>query len=85
MVLNGVGGRTIAEAKERMTYQEALAWGRYIDRYGSLHTGRRLEAGSALVALQTHRLGGGLAELLDFMPHEQRLGLSLERAMNEWR
>ncbi|WP_434986953.1 hypothetical protein [Pseudomonas protegens] len=84
-MLNGVGGRTIAEAKERMTYQEALAWGRYIDRYGSLHTGRRLEAGSALVALQTHRLGGGMAELLDFTPHEQRLGLSLERAMNEWR
>lgn len=84
-MLNGVGGRTIAEAKERMTYQEALAWGRYIDRYGSLHTGRRLEAGSALVALQTHRLSGGMAELLDFMPHEQRLGLSLERAMNEWR
>ena len=84
-MLNGVGGRTIAEAKERMTYQEALAWGRYIDRYGSLHTGRRLEAGSAQVALQTHRLGGGMAELLDFMPHEQRLGLSLERAMNEWR
>ncbi|MGE8411926.1 MAG: hypothetical protein ACN6QY_06115 [Pseudomonas sp.] len=84
-MLNGVGGRTIAEAKERMTYQEALAWGRYIDRYGSLHTGRRLEAGSALVALQTHRLGGGVAELLDFMPHEQRLGLSPERAMNQWR
>ncbi|MFJ3153746.1 hypothetical protein ACIPIX_06340 [Pseudomonas protegens] len=84
-MLNGVGGRTIVEAKERMTYQEALAWGRYIDRYGSLHTGRRLEAGSALVALQTHRLGGGMAELLDFMPHELRLGLSLERAMNEWR
>jgi len=83
-VLNGVGGRTIAEAKERMTYQEALAWGLYIDRYGSLHAGRRLEAGSALIALQTHRLGGGTAELLDFMPYEQRLGLSLEQAMNEW-
>lgn len=83
-MLNGVGGRTIAEAKERMTYQEALAWGRYIDRYGSLHTGRRLEASSAMVALQTHRLGGGLAEVLDFMPHEQRQGLSLERAIQEW-
>lgn len=67
-----------------MTYQEALAWGLYIDRYGSLHTGRRLEAGSALIALQTHRLGGGTAELLDFMPYEQRQGLSLEQAMNEW-
>ncbi|MFJ4493901.1 hypothetical protein [Pseudomonas atacamensis] len=83
-MLNGVGGRTIAEAKERMTYQEALAWGRYIDRYGSLHTGRRLEASSAMVALQIHRLGGGLAEVLDFMPHEQRQGLSLERAIQEW-
>jgi len=84
-VLNGVGGRTIAEAKECMTYHEALAWGHYIDRYGSLHTGRRLEAGSALVALQIHRLGGGMAELLDFMPHEHRQGLSLERALEQWR
>jgi len=37
-----------------------------------------------MVALQTHRLGGGLAEMLDFMPHEQRQGLSLERAIQEW-
>ena len=84
-MLNGVGGRPIAEAKERMTYQAALAWGRYIDRYGSLHAGRRLEAGSAWIALQTHRLGGGTAEMIDFMPHELRRGVSLERAMNEWR
>ncbi|WP_277962058.1 hypothetical protein [Pseudomonas sp. RIT-To-2] len=79
-----MGGRTIAEAKERLSYQEALAWEQYLVRYGSLHPGRRLEASSATVALQVHRLGGGSAELADFMPHELRQGVSLERAMEQW-
>ncbi|QHF27385.1 hypothetical protein [Pseudomonas sp. R32] len=83
-MLNGVGGRTIREAKERLSYQEAQAWGLYIQRYGSLHGGRRLEACSAMLALQLHRQSGGTAELIDFMPHERRLGVSLEQAMSEW-
>lgn len=79
-----MGGRTIAEAKERLSYQETLAWEQYLVRHGSLHLGRRLEASSATVAWQVHRLGGGTAELADFMPHERRQGLSLERAMEQW-
>jgi hypothetical protein len=29
-VWNGVGGRTVAEAKERMTFREARAWAEYL-------------------------------------------------------
>ena len=84
-MLNGIGGRTIDEAKKRMSYRETLAWGGYIDRYGSLNLARRMEASSALIALQAYRLGGGEAQLMDFMPYERRLGVALEQAMSEWR
>ena len=44
LVLNGVGGSTIAEAKERLSYAEYRAWVAYLkDKRGSLHPGHRLE------------------------------------------
>lgn len=50
LVLHGIGGRTIAEAKERLSYAEALDWYEYIARRGSLNWGTRLEGGFALLA-----------------------------------
>ncbi|AZE65664.1 hypothetical protein C4K01_1453 [Pseudomonas synxantha] len=38
----------------------------------------------AIIALQVNRLGGGTAELIDFMPHQEKAGVSLETAMAEW-
>ena len=38
----------------------------------------------AIVALQVNRMGGGKAELIDFMPHHEKAGVSLETAMAEW-
>jgi len=83
-VLNGIGGRTISEAKERLSYAEARDWAQYIQRHGSLHGGRRLEASIAMLALQANHQAGGSAELIDFMPHERRQGVSLESAMQQW-
>lgn len=68
-MLNGVGGRTVAEAKERMTYSEALLWSAYIRKRGTVHLGMRLENGVALLATQINRAIGGKAEMSDFMPH----------------
>ena len=68
-MLNGIGGATIAEAKERMTYEEACQWSSYLDRRGSIHLGMRLEWGFALIAMTINRALGGKAELGDFMPH----------------
>jgi hypothetical protein len=71
-VLNGIGGRTIAEAKERMSYREALEWGSYIRKHGSLNVCRRVEQSIALLAVAVIRSQGGKAELIDFMPHAER-------------
>ncbi len=84
MVLNGVGGSTIAEAKATLSYAEVLAWVAYRDKHGSLNLMRRTELAAALIALQVNRSGGGKAELYDFMPHHVRPGTQLERAMAEW-
>lgn len=67
--MNGVGGRTVAEAKERMTYSEALLWSAYLKKRGTVHFGMRLENATALLATQMNRALGGKAEMQDFMPH----------------
>jgi hypothetical protein len=71
-VLNGVGGRTVAEAKERLSYAEALAWQSYMRKRGSLHVGMRLEYGFALLAKIVNNALGGHATLRDFMPHVEQ-------------
>jgi hypothetical protein len=69
LVLHGIGGRTIREAKERMTYAEALDWMEYIRKRGSLNVGQRVEAAVAVLATQVNRALGGKAEMMDFLPH----------------
>lgn len=83
-MLNGVGGRTVAEAKASISYSEAMAWVAYRNKYGSFNLASRGEQMGAIVALQVHRMGGGKAELIDFMPHQEKVGVSLETAMAEW-
>jgi hypothetical protein len=80
-VLAGVGGWTVEEAKERMSYAEALDWQAYIAKRGSLHVGLRLEAGFALIAWSINRALGGTAEITDFMPHFDEPEASLDDVM----
>lgn len=68
-MLNGVGGASVAEAKERLTYAEALQWQAYIEKRGTLNLGLRLEVGFALIAWCINQAMGGKAEMRDFMPH----------------
>jgi hypothetical protein len=68
-VLHGIGGRTIAEAKRRLTYVEALQWVEYMRRRGSLNVGQRVEAAIAVLSTQVNRALGGKAEFADFAPH----------------
>lgn len=69
-MLHGVGGRTIAEAKERLSYDEFLAWIAYVKKRGSLNVGMRIEAGAALVTYAVARTSGDkTAEIRKFMPH----------------
>jgi hypothetical protein len=80
-VLNGVGGTTIAEAKERMSYAEALAWSQYVRKYGSLHLGRRLELGFALITTALNNAYGGTAKIHDYMPHYEPPEATVEDVM----
>nr|WP_277627096.1 hypothetical protein [Pseudomonas mosselii] len=84
MVLNGIGGNSIAEAKATLSYAEVLAWVAYRDKHGSLNMARRNELTGALIALQVNRGSGGKADLYDFMPHHVRPGTDLEQAMATW-
>lgn len=71
-MLNGIGGRTLAEAKEKLTYEEFLTWCAYIKKHGSLNVGRRLEYGFGMVAMMINRACGGNKEMSDFMPHYEK-------------
>lgn len=68
LVLNGIGGRTVAEAKLRMTHDEYLSWLAYMQKRGSLHDGTRLDMAMARLQLQINRAIGGKAEYDDFLP-----------------
>ncbi len=74
----------MAEAKASISYPEAMAWVAYRNKYGSFNLATRSEQMGAIVALQVHRMGGGKADLADFMPHQPKAGISLETAMAEW-
>lgn len=59
-----IGGVTVEELKQRLSYNEALQWFQYIRQRGLNHTDRLL----ATVACQINRLSGGEAEIGDFLP-----------------
>ena len=83
-MLNGIGGRTIAEAKANLSYAEVLAWVEYRDKHGSLNFMQRQEMISAMVALQINRLRGGDADIISFMPNAKRPEMTLQDAMESW-
>jgi hypothetical protein len=74
-VLAGVGGRTIAEAKQNLSYVEALEWFKYIGKRGTLNHGLRVEimiARLMVLLADVHKLkkvGGLKWEIWDFAPH----------------
>lgn len=70
-MLAGIGGRTVAEAKENLQYAEFLDWLTYRRMRGSLNMGNRMESGFALIASLISRACGGNANQIDFMPHAE--------------
>jgi len=75
LVLHGIGGRTISEAKERLSYIEFMGWAAYLQKRGTLHVGTKLEGGFALIAHLIctaagikHKSGRAM-RMDDFMPH----------------
>lgn len=86
--MNGIGGRTIAEAQERMTYAEFVVWMKFRAKRGSLHLGMRVEMALAqFQALYVNSKTGKDAPRLyqqDFAPHMDPRVESLEDAVASW-
>lgn len=87
-MLHGVGGCTVEEAKERLSYVEYQSWVAYLKKRGSLNPGPRLEGGFALVAHLIcvaagikHKTGRAM-QISDFMPHaEHEEELTVDKVM----
>lgn len=71
-MLHGIGGCTIAQAKENLSYKEAVAWSKYIRQNGSLNVGQRIEHSVALLATALLRSQGNECEIYDFLLHTKR-------------
>ncbi|MBN4833100.1 phage tail protein [Enterobacter hormaechei] len=95
LVLNGIGGRTIAEAKERLSFREFQQWVQYRQKYGNLNPMMRTEWGAALVSsvlANVNRSKNTPAfSIADFAPHiaavEREAAnepIKLEDAMRTW-
>lgn len=81
-MLNGIGGRTIAEAKQRMSYDEAADWALYIRETGGLNRGERMEQGFALVAMLLARMmGNKQSKLEDFIPQRVEQEATIEAVL----
>ena len=68
LVRHGIGGRTVAEAKLRMSHDEWLSWLAYLRKYGSLNDGLRTDLATARLCALVSRALGGKAEMKDFIP-----------------
>ena len=67
-MLAGIGGRTVEEAKQRMTYAEFRDWLRFREKVGPLNHLQRLDYATALLASVVNRSAGGKADPSDFLP-----------------
>jgi hypothetical protein len=88
LVLNGIGGHTIAQAQESISAVEFAKWMAYRRKRGSLNVGLRVEAGSAMTASLTANLNrkkdSQAISFYDFAPNHDRPQMSLEEAMETW-
>ncbi|HID8735253.1 TPA: phage tail assembly protein T [Klebsiella variicola] len=86
--MNGIGGRTIAEAQERMSLREFQVWVKYRNKYGQLNVMMRTEWGASLVASVLANINKAKYtppfQISDFAPHINEAPLSLEEAMKSW-
>jgi hypothetical protein len=74
LVACGIGGRTVAEAKLRMTYDEFLRWCEFRNTQGSLHVGMRIDraVSRALANYFSAMTRGKRFKPTDFSPYDQQ-------------
>lgn len=90
MVLNGIGGKSIAEAQNNLTLSEVMIWAAYRSERGGFNIGRRVEQATGnLMAHYTryHSKDPESVNALAFMPHEDYVPddeLSLEEYFEKY-
>jgi len=86
LVLHGIGGNTIAEAKARLSYREFCDWLRYRNQRGTLNDGLRVEmmVGQFMALWANSKSKKAKFKAYDFTPNIPEPPVSLERAMEEW-
>jgi hypothetical protein len=72
-VLNGIGGCTVAEAKNTLSVSEAHDWFLYMQQRGSLNVGRRIDRGFAMLShffclANGIKIGNKIPSMDDLMP-----------------
>lgn len=84
--MNGIGGRTIAEAQENMSYPEFMVWCKFRGKRGSLNHGMRIETAVARLAsfYGNWKAGRKAFSMEDFAPHMDEPVLTLDHAMATW-
>lgn len=71
-MMNGIGGRTIAEAQQNMSLVEARQWAQYMRRHGGLNVAERVEQAAALICATGAQLMGNKKILVkDFIPNRE--------------
>ncbi|TKJ94829.1 phage tail protein [Erwinia persicina] len=83
-----MGGKTIAEARENLSFREYQIWAKYRAAYGNLNPMMRTEWAAALVASTLANVNRGKNDppykITDFAPHMQKEAISLKEAMDSW-
>lgn len=70
--MNGIGGRTIAEAQQNMSLVEARQWAQYIKRHGGLNIAERVEQAAALIcSTGAQMVGNKNMKVADFIPNRE--------------
>lgn len=71
-MMNGIGGRTIAEAQQNMSLVEARHWAKYMQRHGGLNIAERIEQAAALIcATGAQLMGNKKVKVADFIPNRE--------------
>lgn len=82
-MLNGIGGATIAEAQDKLSWDEWLMWVAYRAKRGSLNTGYRAEVAAARICalyanFQRSKQSDPQFHLEDFAPHMDERVITIE-------
>lgn len=65
-----IGGMTVEELKERMSYDEFLGWSAYIRKNGALNPGLRMEWCAALISHMLALVNGNKkSKIADYLPN----------------